>query len=81
VNVIDMVKGCVLMRTERGRYASVLDEIRKIPGVTGAYPVLGRFDVVAYVSAKDPSSMGSSIMRMSRMSGVVFTESLIEVTE
>ena len=74
-----MVDACVLIRTERGKYRDVVERIERIKEVKEAYPVLGRYDVIAYVSAKDGKELGNSVVRMSRMAGVVFTESLVEV--
>ncbi len=74
-----MVSACVLIRTEHGRFEDVVKAISQIKGVKKVFPVLGRYDVVADVEATDMGELGSIVLRMGRMSGVVFTETLVEV--
>ena len=74
-----MVDACVLIRTERGKYTEVVEKIKRIKAVKDVYPVLGRYDVVAHVSARTSKSLGRAIIKVSRMAGVVFTETLMEV--
>ena len=76
-----MVSACVLIRTERGRFEDVVKEVSQLKGVKNVFPVLGRYDVVADVEAKDMKELGSIILRMGRLSGVVFTETLIEIEQ
>jgi len=45
------------------------------------FPVLGRYDVVVDIEASNSTSLGTAVLRMNRMSGVVFTETLVEVKE
>ncbi|MBS7633971.1 Lrp/AsnC ligand binding domain-containing protein [Candidatus Bathyarchaeota archaeon] len=74
-----LVSACVLIRTEHGKFEDVVKALNQIKGVKKAFPVLGRYDVVAEVEAADMKELGSKVLRMSRLSGVVFTETLIEV--
>jgi DNA-binding Lrp family transcriptional regulator len=74
-----MVDACVLIRTERGKYADVVKKVKRIKAVKDAYPVLGRYDVVVHVSAKNSKELGKAVIKVSRMAGVVFTETLVEV--
>lgn len=74
-----MVDACMLIRTERGKYADVVRKVKRIKTVKDAYPVLGRYDVVAHVSAKNGKELGKAVIKVSRMAGVVFTETLVEV--
>jgi len=74
-----MVDACVLIRTERGKYRDVVGKVKRIKAVQDVYPVLGRYDVVVHVSAKDSKELGRTVMKVSRMAGVVFTETLVEV--
>jgi len=41
--------------------------------------VLGRYDVVVDLEASDLKEMGSIVLRMGKLSGVVFTETLVEI--
>ena len=74
-----MVSACVLIRTEHGKYENVVKSISQIRGVKRVFPVLGRYDVVADVEAANMRELGSIVLRMGRISGVVFTETLVEV--
>ena len=74
-----MVSACVLIRTEHGRFEDVVKAIGQIKGVKKVFPVLGRYDVVAEVEAADMKELGAIVLRMGKMSGVVFTETLVEV--
>lgn len=74
-----MVSACVLIRTEHGKFEDVVKSVSQIKGVKRVFPVLGRYDVVAEVEASDMKDLGAIILRMSRLSGVVFTETLVEI--
>jgi len=74
-----LVSACVLIRTEHGRFEDVVKSVSQIKGVKRVFPVLGRYDVVAEVEASDMKDLGATILRMSRLSGVVFTETLVEI--
>ncbi|MCD6465909.1 Lrp/AsnC ligand binding domain-containing protein [Candidatus Bathyarchaeota archaeon] len=78
---MNLVSACVLIRTERGRFEDVVKEVSQLKGVKNIFPVLGRYDVVVDVEAKDMKELGSIILRMGRFSGVVFTETLIEIEQ
>lgn len=74
-----MVSACVLIRTEHGRFKDVVKSISQLRGVKRIFPVLGRYDVVVDVEAVDMRELGLTVLRISRLSGVVFTETLVEV--
>jgi DNA-binding Lrp family transcriptional regulator len=74
-----MISACVLVRTDHGKYEQVTEHLKQIKEVKQVFSVHGRFDVVADVEANDFESLGSAIVRMNRMSGVVFTETVLEV--
>ncbi len=74
-----MVSACVLIRTEHGKFEDVVKALSQVKSVKKAFPVLGRYDVVAEVEAADMRELGSAVLKISRLSGVVFTETLIEV--
>lgn len=74
-----MVEACVLIRTERGKFVEVVQKIKQLKGIKDAYPVLGRFDAVVHVFASDGKELGDIVMKIGNMSGVVFTETLVEV--
>ncbi|MEM3423700.1 MAG: Lrp/AsnC ligand binding domain-containing protein [Nitrososphaeria archaeon] len=74
-----MVEACVLIRTERGKFLEIVQSIKQLKGVKDAYPVLGRFDVVVHVSVSSEKELGNVVMKIGNLSGVVFTETLVEV--
>jgi uncharacterized protein with GYD domain len=74
-----MVSACVLIRTSSGKFEEAVKMIRQVKGVKRVFPVLGRYDVVADVEADNPSALGSAVLRLGRLVGVVFTETLVEI--
>ena len=74
-----MVAACVLIRSERGRFDEVTSRIKQISDVKKAFPVFGRYDVVAELESKDHGRLDEVVMRLSRIGGVIFTETLIEL--
>ena len=76
-----MLSACILIRTVHGMYEEVVKTLSKLKGVERVFPVLGRYDVVADVETSGFEELGSTIMRMGRINGVVFTETLVEIKQ
>lgn len=74
-----MVSACILIRTESGRFDEVAERIKQISEVKRTFPVFGRYDVVAELVAKNHSELNNAVFRLSRIGGVVFTETLVEL--
>lgn len=74
-----MISACVLVRTERGRSDDVVARVRQLEGVKVAFPTFGRYDVVIDVEVEDFKFLGQLVQKISRLSGVVFTETLVEL--
>jgi len=74
-----LVSACVLIRTSGGRFEDVVNMTRQIKGVERVFPVLGRYDVVADLGDMDPRDLGSTALRIGKMVGVIFTETLVEI--
>lgn len=74
-----MISACLLIRSVHGEFDRVVEGIKRFEGVKRVFPVLGRFDVVVDLEAPDTVSLGNAVLRMGRMAGVVFTETLVEV--
>jgi DNA-binding Lrp family transcriptional regulator len=74
-----VISACVLIRTEHGKFEEVSKRLRQLKEIKDVFPVHGRFDVVADVEAADFESLGSAVLRLNRMAGVVFTETAIEI--
>jgi len=69
----------MLIRTEHGRFEDVVKAVSQLKGVKRAFPVLGRYDVVVDIEAADMKDLGLTVLRIGRLSGVVFTETLVEI--
>jgi len=74
-----LLSACVLIRAEHGRFEDVVGSIRQLSGAKRVFPVLGRYDVVVDLEAPDFEELGATVLRMGRISGVVFTETLVEI--
>jgi len=74
-----LVSACVLIRTSHGKFEEVVERIRQVKDVKRVFPVLGRYDVVADIECDDMQDLGEAVIRISRLAGVVFTETLVEV--
>lgn len=68
-----------MIRSKRGEFEEVVDRIRQFKVVKRIFPVLGRYDVVVDVEAPDLITLGNAVLKMGRMAGVVFTETLVEI--
>ncbi|MEM2315278.1 MAG: Lrp/AsnC ligand binding domain-containing protein [Candidatus Nezhaarchaeales archaeon] len=67
------------MRTERGRSDDVVAKVKQLGGVKVAFSTLGRYDVVVDIEVEDFKTLGQLVQKISRLSGVVFTETLVEL--
>jgi len=74
-----MPSACVLIRASAGRYKEVLNAVKSLKGVVKAFPVLGRFDIVADIEVEKYSDLASLVRRIGRIGGVAFTETLVEM--
>jgi uncharacterized protein with GYD domain len=74
-----LISACVLIRSERGKFDEVVKKIAQFKEAKRVFAVLGRFDVVADLEAQDFQSLGDVIIKMGKMAGVVFTETLVEL--
>lgn len=74
-----MIRACMLIRSERGRFKEVAERVRQFKEVKDSFTVLGRYDVVADLEAEDLKSLSSTVLRIGRLAGVVFTETLVEI--
>ena len=74
-----LLSACVLIRTVHGRFEDAVGSIRLLIGVKRVFSVLGRLDVVVDLEASDFKEIGSVVLRMGKISSVVFTETLVEI--
>ena len=75
-----MLSACVLIRTSHGRFEDVVEFLGQLKGVNRIFPVLGRYDVVVDLEASDLVALDATVLRMNKFAGIVFTETLVEVT-
>lgn len=74
-----MISACMLIRTEKGKYQEVVERLKQISSVKTAFPVLGRYDIVAEIEAENGRELGRAILKANRLAGIVFTETMPEV--
>jgi len=74
-----MIRACMLIRSERGRFKEAAERVRQFKEVKDAFTVLGRYDVVADIEAPDFNTLSNVVLRIGRLAGIVFTETLVEI--
>jgi DNA-binding Lrp family transcriptional regulator len=74
-----MISACILVRSEKGKFDDVVATLKQIREAKRVFPVLGRFDAVVDLEVPDYKELGPAIMKMAKMAGVIFTESLVEI--
>ncbi len=77
------MRAAVLVRQEKqGKGLAYVEPfhkaVRKIPGVVDSYPVLGRFDDVVFLEAKDYDALLDVSHRVANVPGVKSAETLPE---
>lgn len=55
-------KAYVLIETAIGKTQSVVEHLRKLPGVIAADAVTGPYDVIIVVETRDPNEVGKLVM-------------------
>lgn len=69
-----MVQAYILIQTEVGKAASVVQTIRDIPGVEEAADVTGPYDVIVKASADDVDQLGKLVVaRVQAVDGITRT--------
>ena len=64
---------------DKGKYQEVVDRLKQISSVKVAFPVLGRYDIAADLEAANGKELGKVILKVNRLAGVIFTETMPEV--
>jgi len=67
----------VLLVTEVGKEYEIVQELKKIKGVTEAKAVYGEFDIVTRIEGTDLKSLDESVTKLRRISSVIRTVTLI----
>jgi len=73
-----MVSACILIRSEKGRFNEVVKKVKQFKEVKTAFSVVGRWDAVVDVEAASCKALAKAVMRIGKMAGVIFTETLQE---
>jgi uncharacterized protein with GYD domain len=69
---------CVLIRVIPGNVLKVLGVVRGVKGVIKAFPVYGRYDIVAFVEAPNSYSVIKTTEEIAIVKGIRSTETGIE---
>jgi len=70
--------GCILIRVNPGKVDSLIQSIRKIPGVRRVFKVYGQFDLVVFVEAPTYEAVSRATANIHSLEGIRNTETLIE---
>ena len=73
-----MKNGCILVRLKPGKVKESQEEIRKIEGVSTAFLVFGRYDLVAFIETDDIEGLFDISIEINSLDGVESTETLPE---
>lgn len=66
-----MVKAYILVEIEAGKSEQLLKDLRAIPEVMAADAVIGPYDIIAVIEARDNNTLGDFIRtRLQHLSGV-----------
>ncbi len=57
---------------------SLADELKRMPHVSDAYAVFGRFDIVAFFEADDVKQIFKAVSKATKLAGIMNTETLLE---
>jgi uncharacterized protein with GYD domain len=76
-----MIRAVMLFRSG-GRVPKAVglaEQLKALGFVTDAYAVFGRFDIVAFLEAKDVKELFRSVSDATKLEGIMTSETLIEV--
>ena len=72
------MRACILIRSMPGKVAESFKEVKKINGVVKAFPVFGRYDIVAFAQAPDFNSVLKISKQINAIKGIRSTETALE---
>ncbi|MBS7645662.1 MAG: Lrp/AsnC ligand binding domain-containing protein [Candidatus Bathyarchaeia archaeon] len=73
-----MVKACILIKVVPTRVEHVLERVRGLKETGKAYPVYGRWDIVAFIEVPEYGRLKELTGEINRFEGVRSTETLAE---
>jgi len=71
------MKACILVKTGPGKHKDVSKKLGGVKGVKTVFPTFGRADVVVDAKVDDFKELAALLSRISRIRGVLATETLI----
>lgn len=75
-----MVRGVMLLRSggQVPKAVGLAEQLEALEFVTDAYAVFGRFDIVAFLEAKELKQLFKTASEASQLEGIMNSETLIE---
>ena len=72
------MRACILIRAMPGKASESFKDVKKMKGIVKAFPVFGRYDIVAFVQASDFNSVLKISKQINAIKGIRSTETAIE---
>jgi len=79
--IVAVVKAVVLIKTVVGAHSKVAASVAKVKGVQDAFPIVGRYDVVAAADVPNLKALSALAREVGGKEGVVATETLVGLGE
>jgi len=73
-----LVKACILIKVVPTRIEQVLDQVKGLKETRKAYPVYGRWDIVAFIEVSEYGQLKELTGEINKLEGVRSTETLAE---
>ncbi len=73
-----MIQACMLIEALQGKVETVLNSVKKIESVRKAFMVFGRYDIVAFIEARDYEAVRKLSLAVNAIEGVEQTETVVE---
>ncbi len=74
-----MVQACILIKAKTKSVFDVVKQLEQMEEVKEAFPVFGRFDVVAFIEVENRDRVVEMARKINSLEGVIRTETLLEV--
>jgi len=73
-----LMRACILVCCEPGKYTDVAKKIKEVRDVKRAFSASGRWDVIADVETADLKSLAGVALEINGLPGIRTTETLVE---
>jgi len=71
------MKACILVKTKPGEYDGIVESIRELAGIEGAFVVMGRTDIAVRAEVDDLMALSVLALNIGSIEGVSATETLL----